>query len=538
MKYAIDRYAVGTETEVNAVDFESKYIPGRLNRFFCPECGETVYFRDKGGTHPSQFYHQEKTDRTPECDKRVDGRSDLSLSQRVGLPIYLTGIISNQYHLNIGFPALGSEILEKAVKAGYQVEISDDIHRRIVPVDSTNFIDDETTLISIDFIPPYGRNFRITTSGNGYVYGLQRKWSDYADGFDVGGAIFSYTETGGKKIRRGDSITTNRSYYAIVRNTIRQCPEIIQSEIGQLHIGNESFRILRIEIKVSIDDKNTFSSISAYFKQYFGVWLLECQPELIPIWPPVVQADSVIPVEPNEPLVCVVSSGNNTPNVYVYSDYGVHKKDIHHDENKINTVEVTTGKRPILLSVDRKYVGREVTIQSRNLPAHENEYIYSFISKSGESVSWQDVNTEMITDDFTFCTNAKMDLYIGTADRIYKCISIREPSSFVPSDKNITELCLVVESAIERFIRFEKKSQLSERSISFSMLLQAADKGALVPAPRWVDTLLRHLKKNHEEQVFALVVSTIKNGKIHSELLRKLRLIDMERMRLEQEDHR
>ena len=94
MKYAIDRYAMGTEKEVDADDFDGQYfIPSRRNRFYCPECGEIVFFRAKGGSNPNHFFHQEKTDRTPECDKRVDGRSSLSLSERVGLPIYLTIVL-------------------------------------------------------------------------------------------------------------------------------------------------------------------------------------------------------------------------------------------------------------------------------------------------------------------------------------------------------------------------------------------------------------------------------------------------------------
>lgn len=129
MKYAVDRYSLGNETEVNADDFDGKaYIPGRRSRFFCPECGEIVFFRAKGGSHPNQFFHQEKTESTPECDKRVDGRSELSLNQRVGLPLYLTGILSDHYQLSIGFPALGAEMLQKAAQAGYTVEISSGTH--------------------------------------------------------------------------------------------------------------------------------------------------------------------------------------------------------------------------------------------------------------------------------------------------------------------------------------------------------------------------------------------------------------------------
>ena len=89
MRYAIDRFTVGTEKEVCADEFYGlRYIPNKLSRFRCPECGEIVYFRSKGGNQPNHFYHKVKTDQTPECDKRVDGHANLSLYQRVGLSLY------------------------------------------------------------------------------------------------------------------------------------------------------------------------------------------------------------------------------------------------------------------------------------------------------------------------------------------------------------------------------------------------------------------------------------------------------------------
>ena len=44
MKYAIDRYGVGLEKEVSADIFYNKYIPQKKDRFFCPECGERVFW--------------------------------------------------------------------------------------------------------------------------------------------------------------------------------------------------------------------------------------------------------------------------------------------------------------------------------------------------------------------------------------------------------------------------------------------------------------------------------------------------------------
>lgn len=219
MRSAIDRYQIGTELEVDADDFDNQYyIPNRTNRFYCPECNEIVFFRAKGGNHPNQFYHQVKTDRAPECDKRVDGRSGLSLNERIGLPIFITGIISGKFQINIGFPALGTATLDNAAKYGCTVKIASLNANRTVKVDFTNFLADNTTLIPINFVPSYGKNYTISVTGS-CAYSLKKKWSDYADGFETGGAIFSYSETGGKKIRRGDSISTNKDYYAVVRGT-------------------------------------------------------------------------------------------------------------------------------------------------------------------------------------------------------------------------------------------------------------------------------------------------------------------------------
>ena len=82
MKFAIDRCNVGIESKDIADDFDRQtYIARRRARFYRPEYGEIVLFRAKGGSYPNQFYHQEKTERAPECDQRFDGRSSLSLSQ-------------------------------------------------------------------------------------------------------------------------------------------------------------------------------------------------------------------------------------------------------------------------------------------------------------------------------------------------------------------------------------------------------------------------------------------------------------------------
>lgn len=529
MRYAIDRYAVGHETEVCSVDFENQYfIPGRRNRFYCPECGEIVYFRDRGGSHPSQFYHQEKTERTPECDRRVDGRSELSLSQRVGLPLFLTGIVKNRFQLSVGFPALGSDMLEKATAAGCNVEISSGDRFRSVKVDQTNFFSNSITLVPVDFVPPNGKNYVITASGSRSVFGLQRKWSDYADGFERDGAVFTYDETGGRKIRRGDSISTNRSYYLAVRNKLPQYPQIHQEFIGTLDVGKDSFSILKIEIMATTDDQGIFSAISTYLNQHFGVWLLECQPELIPVWPPVIQQDYFIPVKPEVPVLCAVSSGNAVPNVYTYTEYSVQRKEIKNDFRTVNMVEVSVGKRPVMLSVDRKYVGREITFYYKELRERGYDYSVEVFNSAGDSVCWDSIDALLLSKDFVLATNSKMELYLGCKDRTFRNISLREGMTAIPARNNTSDLYLMVGSGIVRHIRCTDACSAEINEEELGRLLKMSCKGRMVPVPRWAEYMIRNFKKNHDENLYRAARCTIIDGSIYLEALKQLRLYTLD----------
>lgn len=234
MKYAIDRFRIGSEEEIDADFFYNRYIPRRQNRFFCPECGEIVFWRSKGGTHPNQFYHKVKTERSPECDKRVDGRAGLYLYERVGLPVFLTRNSVEQYQLNIGFPAVGEELLQRAMACQAKVSIWGGIHQRTICIDRTNFFDAVTTLVPIDFIPMHSKNYKIRIDSNSNLAALRIMWSDYADGFDYGGAIFTYEETGGKKVRRGDGISPDRQYYVVAKQFSPSYPEISSCAIGDI----------------------------------------------------------------------------------------------------------------------------------------------------------------------------------------------------------------------------------------------------------------------------------------------------------------
>lgn len=527
MRFAIDRYAVGTEKEVSASEFEGQsYIPARKERFYCPECGELVYIRN-GQYNVSHFYHQEKTSRTPECDKRVDGRSELTISQRVGLPLFITQIGSENFQLSIGFPALGSKTLDSAAKFDCTVKISSYQQYRTVKVNQSNFLSDNTTLIPIDFIPLYGRNYSISIEGRTPLYDLQRKWSDYADGFESNGAIFSYSETGGKKVRRGDSISTNRYYYAVVKNDFLYHSNISQTTIGKVIINKAVFKIIKFQIDVSVDSKRDFTLISSYMKSNFGVWLLECPPELIPVWPPVVQQDYMIPVKNDSNIICVVSSGNDEPNVYSYSGNAVYRREVKTISKGIHTVELSLGLYPTVLSVDRKYVGREVTFIAKAFQHSGYSYHFSYINSAGEENELTKIRKNDVAKGFILKSNSKFDLYLGTSEKVYKHCSVREQQTAITENTGITEISLLIGSSVYECIKYAEDIDFGADLDNYSQTIIASARGELIPIPVWVNHILQYFKKNQYEQLYQAIIKTMVNNMLHIETVRQLRLLDL-----------
>lgn len=528
MKYAIDRYEIGAEIEVNADDFDNQYyIPKRRTRFYCPECNEIVFFRAKGGSHPNQFYHQEKTDRTPECDKRVDGRLNLTLSQRVGLPLFITQISTGNFQLNIGFPALGSRTLDNAAKFDCTVKISSYQQCRTVKVDPSNFLPDNTTLIPVNFIPLYGKNYSISIEGRTQFIELQRKWSDYADGFESNGAIFSYSETGGKKVRRGDSISTNRYYYAVVKNNFFYHSNISQATIGKIIINKTAFKIIKFMIDVSVYNTKDFTHIGSYMKSNFGVWLLECPPELISVWPPVVQQDYMIPVKNDSNVVYVVSSGNAEPNVFSYSGNAVYRKEVKTVSKGVHTVELSLGSYPTILSVDRKYAGREVAFIAKALQHSSYSYDFSFINSAGEENELIKICKSEVAKGFLLKSNSKFDLYFGTSEKVYKHFLIREQQTKISENQGIAEIFFLIGSNIYNCIKFTNKIALNADINKFSQKIKTSAKGELIPIPLWVNHILQYLKCKQYDKIYQAIIRTMVNDMLHIETVRQLRLLDL-----------
>lgn len=520
MKYAVDQYMLGHEQEVAAKSFlPLSYIPRRKERFFCPECGETVFFRAKGD---GEFYHQKQTERTPECDRRVDGRSGLSLYERTGLSIYIVCDTNERYSLGISFPPLGRQTLDIATQQKAGIRITAGVEKREFSVNSTLFFADQSTLLPIDFLPPAGKNYAIEVQNADGIASIRQKWANYADGFEFGGGLFHGGDEGGRKIRRGDGVSPGKRYYVVTTNLYSSpYPEIQAERIGFIHLKNDELTVSKLTINVSTKDAKRYSLVNSYLKSRFGVWLLETPPELTTLWPPTVsQQDTQVPVIPAiKKLYCAVSSGNNTPNIYLYSEtlnFPLVASE--------NSVILPFYGSEIAASVDRKYVGRETFYRKSLCPVHIFSYEFSLEDNTGQMIDWETFTQISLSRVSTVKANAKMELIIGCKGRIYQHMPIRKEVTLMPSLEHPEDVYWAIQENDRHsiFFYYRAKENASATQLDETCVLAILKKnryGPLIPAPVWVAQLVRSCRKRGNIELARFIRNEIRGGKIQLGLL-------------------
>ena len=528
MKYAVDRDMRGHEQEVAAESFLLlSYIPERKTRFYCPECGETVFFRAKGS---GEFYHQKQIEGiTPECDKRVDGRSGLSLYERTGLSMYIVSDTWGRYRLGISFPPLGKQTLDAATQQKAEVRITAHGQECRFRVSPTLFFADQSTLLPIDFLPLAGENYSIEIKNIGGIVGIRQKWTNYADGFKAGGALFQYGVESGRKIRRGDSISTGRPYYLVAKQPYAPpYPEIQTEQVGSIRLKNVELFVGKLTVNVSAKNENRYLLVNNHLNSRFGVWLLETAPELTTLWPPtVLQQDTQVPLtSATRKLYCSVSSGNDTPNVYFYDDlnYGslVSQRNVIEDG-----VILPFYGLEIAVSVDRKYVGREAFYRRSLLPAHTFSYEVKFEDVNGCPLDLEDFTQTSLIAACSVKANAKMELWIGCKGKLFQHIAIRENNTPMPALECPEEVYQIIKEndvcSLLFYCHTRETASISHfDDVSVLTVLKKHQYGPLVPVPAWVACFVRDCSKRGNIMLARFVCGEISGSKIPLGLLNAL----------------
>lgn len=358
MKTALDFYARGKQKEAIADEYDRSRDYSR-DRFICPECGEAVHLT--GSRYSNHFAHFKKSEVSSECDKRVDGSPTDSVYKRIGLPIYMRKNSPGDFYLYMGFKALPSMLMEKAIKESILLKIDG---KNTYRINNERFSCEGTALIPLDYIPLYEHKYHLCYEPMNKTYALSQHWSDYADGFSYEGAIFTVSEQGGKKIRHGDSITTEEPYYWVRHQP--QLPSFIpgieMKKYGRLILKDVALNVFFGTFSSDISDTE-FNDLTSFLRLNLKIHLLEKQPEFVPIWPPVVKTEDGYIVNSNvQSVYGYVVSGNDNPRIYVYQ--GINK--IPNELNPINHLTcVKVLNQEALVNIDRKYVSSGTLLLKR-----------------------------------------------------------------------------------------------------------------------------------------------------------------------------
>ena len=518
MKYAIDRYITGLEKEVCADDFYGKYIPRKSNRFYCPECGLQVYWVSKGGNQPNKFKHPPRTETSPECDKRVDGRSDLYLYERVGLPVFLSRVTENNFQLSISFPAVGSKMLVASAERNARITIRGNGANRTIPLDLNNFHPDSATFVPVNFLPADNGIFKIEVSP---ASAYSRKWSNYAEGFTSTGAIFTYDETGGKKVHRDDSISPGRQYYIAVRQFSCPYTEIKYKLVGSLKLQNGNYQVYCMTVDVSLQNEQRYSQISNFLRYRFGVGLLETMPEIVPLWPPVIEQDVLIPTKDSK-IYCAIASGNDEPTVYSYVGNQVLNIPVQNSWNGEKHIYVRVGTTDTVLSVDRKYVGREIVFRAKEVASEGVKYEYSFCDAEGKLLKLEEIHPHSFANGGSIISNTKFELYIGSNDHNYLHIPIRSDHTLLPTFQNAYTVLFKIEGGTIASLVINEP-QRNPRNAALQLDLRTGQfRGEYIPVPRWAYQTIENMHMSGSQATAQTILSHIVNGKLPIGIIKAL----------------
>lgn len=373
MKTALVVYERGKQKEVNADEYD-RFRDYSRDRFICPECGEPVHLT--GSKYSNHFAHYKQSDASVECDRRVDGSPTESVYEHIGLPIYMRKNSFDDFSLYMGFKALPHVLMEKAIKESISIKIDG---KNTYRINEERFSCESTSLIPLDYIPRSGSKYRIHYEPINKTDAVLQHWSDYADGFSFEGAIFTVSEQGGKKIRHGDSITTDMDYYWVRHQPqLPSCmPGIKMEKCGRLILKGNVLNVFRGSFSSDISDIE-FGYLASYLRTNLKIHLLEKQPEFVPIWPPVIKTEEGYIINDNEQDVYgYVVSGNDIPKVYVYQD----TRDIP-DQIDLNgqLACVRVRGQDAFVNIDRRYVSNGTLLIKRQRTVTTNmSEIYMWI---------------------------------------------------------------------------------------------------------------------------------------------------------------
>lgn len=325
MDTAKEIFSIGRHRTITVEEAEQKFagtVGSGRERFICPECGEYVAFVRRY-EYRSYFKHGFSNETTKECDLRSISQNYQTIYERIGLPLYIRKNMDEEFELCVGFYTLDESIINKAEREKLKVTINPTERERGLSVsyfvDSNNYLSNATTLKKIDFL---SKEYSIHYSQPQFESLLQLRWGRYIEGILNDGAIFTYNEYGGRKIRINEEITTDVDYLYLCLNEhlLNRQNGIIHEYCGSISLKSRG-RDLNCNIyKIVFKSRNDaeFDKLYKYCRDHFKLSLLYEPSKLSAVWPPTIMSDNQISIFNKHQAMFILKGDETNANIFIH----------------------------------------------------------------------------------------------------------------------------------------------------------------------------------------------------------------------------
>lgn len=500
-------YSVGKNKTVKAAELEKTIkntISASSKRFICSECGEYITFvrRDK---FKSYFKHGNNTENSKICDLRIDVRNDQSIYERMGLPLYLKKTDEPKFELNVGFHKLDEMLMNIAEDIGLNVSIKliNGDNKFSVPyiVNYNNFSISSITFKKIDFISTrYLLQYSSSKAEQEQL--LSKRWGKEFEGILSGGALFTFNDNGGRKIKINEEIKTDTDYFYLCKNeNILDKFDIQHFYCGELSlklsIYSETYKIYKIKFNATSDSQ--FKKLFNFCRDFLKISLVYKPLTLIAMWPPSIQIDNQISYLDRNKALFILESEETNARVFIYKENKSNELKGEHIKNNKYLIRMPIFNDEVAININEKYnsVYALLSYYKKNIKTYNNK------------ICMKDINDNPILEGDGMKLPIKKLIKI-TSETKCDILHIRN-FQFYKSYKITSEIGVTIDNiafgdeifcinGMEQIslLKFAKNQIQSDQIINDELLyLNLRQIGSpFISTPMWVKPLLGSLKSN------------------------------------------
>lgn len=468
MYKAKENYKLGEVRIVNAEQIKKEYkrsISYEEKKFFCSNCGEYVTYvnRSKGKTF---FRHIKETEETKSCDLRIKSQQELSVYQKVGLPIYLKKDFNRTFSLSIGFYSIDKKAIELSKTERASVTISSvksnyNLTKKYF-VDDMNFSCKNTTLKTINLISP---KYKIDYSALKIKSYLVDKWGYEIEGISESGALFKFGENGGRKIRVNEEIIVDTDYLCIYMNNseFRRYDGIYYEELGSISLINGIYKVYKVRFSLHGWDKK---AISEFCRKNFKVSLVNKPSEIIPIWPPTVENDNKIELVFEKNNLLLLKSNQTNTKAFIHRFKSYIEINLNKIDNKKYLFIVSPSSNERAININDEYNSKYLLVSKyrEKIKTFSNHIIIKDIEEN--VIEKGKYNSLPVDRKLKIYSNSEVDVIHYRQGILFKSYKIKEKENIISDlkygDRIVTKIGLKKNTIIE----FEELQQMTINKFS------------------------------------------------------------------------